>query len=149
MSNDATVLAVCVNWNGEDVLPQTLASLLGSDFQRLEIVVVNHASSDGAHVPKKGTVPFSGAGDCAPAPSHTTGRTVFSIRRLESPEVRWSEEQTTSSINSCRSFLFGFRRQAGLELHPSGFTGRRPGRLRGFSPPGSVLGVHAPLTSLP
>ena len=26
----------------------------------------------------------SGAGDCAPAPSHTTGHTVFSIRRLES-----------------------------------------------------------------
>ena len=25
----------------------------------------------------------SGAGDCAPAPSHTTGRTVFRIRRLD------------------------------------------------------------------
>jgi hypothetical protein len=26
----------------------------------------------------------SGAGDCAPAPSHTTGRTVFRIQRLDS-----------------------------------------------------------------
>ena len=25
----------------------------------------------------------SGTGDCAPAPSHTTGRTVFRIRRLD------------------------------------------------------------------
>jgi hypothetical protein len=29
-------------------------------------------------IPKIG----SGAGDCAPAPSHTTGRAVFRIRRL-------------------------------------------------------------------
>ena len=28
----------------------------------------------------------SGAGDCAPAPSHTTGRAVFRIRRLDLQE---------------------------------------------------------------
>ena len=159
MSNDATVLAVCVNWNGEDVLPQTLASLLGSDFQRLEIVVVNHASSDGAHVPTVARVgclgPIlagagcadrrrlqsigSGAGDCAPAPSHTTGRTVFSIRRLESPEVRWSEEQTTSSISdSCRSFLFRVPPSSGTRTPPFRLHGLHPHAVRagsGGSPP--------------
>ena len=92
----------------------------------------------------------SGAGDCAPAPSHTTGRTVFSIRRLESPEVRWIEEQTPSSISiSCRSFLFRFPPSAGLELHPSGFTGstlRPSGPAPGVLPPDPVLGVlDAPL----
>ena len=48
MSNDATVLAVCVNWNGAGVLPQTLAGLRCSDFKRLEILVVDNASSDGS-----------------------------------------------------------------------------------------------------
>ncbi len=30
----------------------------------------------------------SGTGDCAPAPSHTTGRTVFRIRRLDPAAYR-------------------------------------------------------------
>ena len=48
MSTDATVLAVCVNWNGKEVLPATLASLIESDYPRLDILVVDNASSDGS-----------------------------------------------------------------------------------------------------
>jgi hypothetical protein len=37
------------------------------------------------------------AGDCAPAPSHTTGRAVFRIRRLNpaalpSRKIRWQQK---------------------------------------------------------
>lgn len=49
MSTDATtVLAVCVNWNGKEVLPATLASLMKSDYPRLNILVVDNASTDGS-----------------------------------------------------------------------------------------------------
>ena len=97
-----------------------------------------------------GSVIGSGAGDCAPAPSHTTGRTVFSIRRLESPEVRWIEEQTPSSISdSCRSFLFRFPPSSGTRTPPFRLHGLHPHAVRagtGGSPPDPVLGVlDAPL----
>ncbi len=65
----------------------------------------------------------SSAGDCAPAPSHTTGRTVFSIRRLESPEALSSLVQGLS---------FRFPPPLRLDLRPSGL----PGSTRGPSMPG-------------
>ena len=65
----------------------------------------------------------SGAGDCAPAPSHTTGRTVFSIRRLESPEALSSLVQGLS---------FRFPPPLRLDLRPSGL----PGSTLGPSVPG-------------
>lgn len=41
-----TVLALCVNWNGSDVLGPTVGSLLDSDFPRLQVIVVDNASTD-------------------------------------------------------------------------------------------------------
>ena len=72
----------------------------------------------------------SSAGDCAPAPSHTTGRTVFSIRRLESLEA-------LSSLVTGLSFRFS--PPLGLDLRPSGLTGSTLGPSvpgpRGLPPP--------------
>ena len=48
MSTNATVLAVCVNWNGQEVLSETLASLLKSDYPQLDLLVVDNASTDGS-----------------------------------------------------------------------------------------------------
>lgn len=48
MPAHAPVLAICVNWNGRDVLPDTLRSLLDSDYPELEILVVDNASTDGS-----------------------------------------------------------------------------------------------------
>ncbi len=48
MSDSDSVLAVCVNWNGREVLPQTLDSLLRSSYGGLEILVVDNASGDGS-----------------------------------------------------------------------------------------------------
>ena len=65
-----------------------------------------------------------------PAPSHTTGRTVFSIRRLESPEALSSLVQGLS---------FRFPPPLRLDLRPSGLENRVPPvglpcRVRGASP---------------
>ncbi len=72
----------------------------------------------------------SSAGDCAPAPSHTTGRTVFSIRRLESLEA-------LSSL--VKGLSFRFSPPLGLDLRPSGLTGSTLGPSvpgpRGLPPP--------------
>ena len=46
MSTDDGVLAVCVNWNGEGVLGETLAALASSDYADLRIWVVDNASQD-------------------------------------------------------------------------------------------------------
>ncbi|GAB4220601.1 MAG: glycosyltransferase family 2 protein [Acidobacteriota bacterium] len=43
-----TVLAVCVNWNGGGQLIETVRSLTRSDYPRLQIVVVDNASTDGS-----------------------------------------------------------------------------------------------------
>lgn len=48
MPAHAPVLAICVNWNGKDVLPDTLRRLLDSDYPELEILVVDNASTDGS-----------------------------------------------------------------------------------------------------
>ena len=77
----------------------------------------------------------SSAGDCAPAPSHTTGRTVFSIRRLESPEA-------LSSLVPGLSFRFPPPLR--LDLRPSGL----PGSTRGPSMPGPRRVPLAPLSEV-
>jgi GT2 family glycosyltransferase len=46
MSVDKRLLAVCVNWNGEHVLEETLRSLLKSTYPNLEVRVVDNASED-------------------------------------------------------------------------------------------------------
>lgn len=46
MATHEKVLAVCVNWNGRDVLFETIESLLRSSYKRLDIVVVDNASTD-------------------------------------------------------------------------------------------------------
>ncbi len=46
MSNPGQVLAICVNWNGKDVLRRTVDSLLCSDYAKLDILVVDNASTD-------------------------------------------------------------------------------------------------------
>ena len=46
MSTPCKVLAICVNWNGGEVLAETVSSLLDSQYQPLETVVVDNASSD-------------------------------------------------------------------------------------------------------
>ncbi len=48
MSANKKVLAVCVNWNGRHILPETLASLQKSDYLNLDILVVDNASTDGS-----------------------------------------------------------------------------------------------------
>ena len=40
------IAAICVNWNGGDALRETLESLLASDYPRLEVLVVDNASTD-------------------------------------------------------------------------------------------------------
>ena len=46
MSTHRKVLAVCVNWNGQKVLAETLRALRQSQHGSLEIVVVDNASTD-------------------------------------------------------------------------------------------------------
>lgn len=48
MPTAPTVLAVCVNWNGREVLPRLLESLLADGYPSLEILVVDNASQDGS-----------------------------------------------------------------------------------------------------
>ena len=43
-----TVLAVCVNWNGRQVLPAALQGLASSSYPNLRVVVVDCASEDGS-----------------------------------------------------------------------------------------------------
>ena len=46
MPTDERVLAVVVNWNGREVLPQTLEALRTTLYSNLEIAVVDNGSSD-------------------------------------------------------------------------------------------------------
>ncbi|MEE8585228.1 MAG: glycosyltransferase family 2 protein [Acidobacteriota bacterium] len=48
MSSAPTVLAVCVNWNGREVLPDLLESLLLNGYPALQALVVDNASQDGS-----------------------------------------------------------------------------------------------------
>lgn len=48
MSTPPRVLAVCVNWNGAEVLPATLASLEAAEYPNLDVIVVDNASQDGS-----------------------------------------------------------------------------------------------------
>ena len=48
MADHGEVLAICVNWNGREVLAETLTSLLSSSYPRLRVVVVDNASTDGS-----------------------------------------------------------------------------------------------------
>jgi len=48
MADHCEVLAICVNWNGREVLAETLTSLLASSYLRLRVVVVDNASTDGS-----------------------------------------------------------------------------------------------------
>jgi GT2 family glycosyltransferase len=48
MRADAKVLAICVNWNGAEVLSETLQALQASDYAGLDILVIDNASSDGS-----------------------------------------------------------------------------------------------------
>lgn len=46
MQGTEKVLAICVNWNGEEVLRETLDSLLSSNYPHLQVCVVDNASTD-------------------------------------------------------------------------------------------------------
>ena len=48
MSTHRKVLAVCVNWNGQQVLTDTLSALRQSHYESLDVVVVDNASTDGS-----------------------------------------------------------------------------------------------------
>ena len=56
----------------------------------------------------------SGTGDCAPAPSHTTGRTVFRIRRLDPAAYSCRKARQTAEIDGLpflvHRFLSGWTR---------------------------------------
>ena len=51
------VSAIVVNWNGKDVLSGCLDSLLGQDYEDLEILVVDNGSEDGSQVLVKKNFP--------------------------------------------------------------------------------------------
>ena len=55
MADVREVLAICVNWNGREVLGDALESLLAGDLVPSRILVVDNASTDGS-------------ADCLPAP---------------------------------------------------------------------------------
>ena len=83
--------------------PPHLAELLTSDFG-LRIYPENRVGLK-AVTPHCGASkdlrPIgSGAGDCAPAPSHTTGRAVFRIRRLDRPEIFRPRPRDRSNPNT-------------------------------------------------
>ncbi len=46
MAADADVLAICVNWNGKEVLGPAVQALLAGTYSPLHVVVVDNASSD-------------------------------------------------------------------------------------------------------
>ncbi len=46
MAADADVLAICVNWNGNEVLGPAVEALLASTYRPLHVVVVDNASTD-------------------------------------------------------------------------------------------------------
>jgi GT2 family glycosyltransferase len=46
MPRQPRVAAICVNWNGREVLPGTLDALLKSDYPPLEVLVVDNGSRD-------------------------------------------------------------------------------------------------------
>ncbi len=46
MQSSPQVLAICVNWNGGDLLRETLAALDQSDYPALRVLVVDSASTD-------------------------------------------------------------------------------------------------------
>ncbi len=46
MAADADVLAICVNWNGKEVLGPAVQALFASTYRPLRAVVVDNASSD-------------------------------------------------------------------------------------------------------
>ncbi len=48
MPNAPKVLAVCVNWNGAEVLAETLDALMKTNYPDLEVVVADNASEDGS-----------------------------------------------------------------------------------------------------
>jgi len=48
MEHSPRILAVCVNWNGGEVLSATVDSLLNSRYPRLDVWVVDNASTDGS-----------------------------------------------------------------------------------------------------
>jgi GT2 family glycosyltransferase len=48
MAKKGRVLAICVNWNGGEVLSETLNSLIHSDYPDLDITIVDNASRDGS-----------------------------------------------------------------------------------------------------
>ena len=48
----------------------------------------------------------SGAGDCAPAPSHTTGRAVFRIRRLNAAALHMVDARSDGIQNHDGSAAF-------------------------------------------
>ena len=48
MPTDERVLAIVVNWNGREVLPQTLDALRSTLHSNLEIAVVDNGSTDGS-----------------------------------------------------------------------------------------------------
>ena len=48
MPTDERVLAIVVNWNGREVLPQTLDALRSTLHSNLEIAVVDNESTDGS-----------------------------------------------------------------------------------------------------
>ncbi len=46
MRSPEKVLAICVNWNGQEVLAEALDSLLKSQGVQMKVVVVDNASTD-------------------------------------------------------------------------------------------------------
>ena len=56
MPIDERVVAIVVNWNGREVLPQTLEALRSTLHSNLETVVVDNGSTDGSAALAPGTV---------------------------------------------------------------------------------------------
>lgn len=104
MPTQPSVLAVCINWNGEDVLAGTLRSLQQSHYPALRIVVVDNASVDDSLAKVPASIPVfrlhENVGYGAAA-----NRVIGPLVSTEAPADGWSQSAAPGNEGE---FLWGY-----------------------------------------